>query len=849
MLLITHAAIDAGRLRDPERSRIIDGSHGFTVSWGVRSDRENAVQSACRVILTGEGFLRDSGWVTQKEQSLYCDAALPEAEPVRLSVMVRDDAGAQSEPRDYTIYNGRTAWQAEWIGDPDARERSVTCLRREFTPQKPVRSAVLYAAAAGYQRISLNGIVPDEAALDPAFTDYSRRCCYVVYPGIGKLLREGKNCLGVMLADGWRRNSLTHKGDTPAVSFHGLPSFSAMLKIRYTDGTEECIRTESRWQAGNSGITASDLFDGETFDARTVQSGWDRAGFSGRWKQAGILPAPGGTPEPMTLAPVLKHRTRSAVASWTIGGVLYLDFGQNLAGVVRITLPQLSAGQTVRIRHSEELDEDGTLFTDTLRTARAEDLYIASGDERDPVWWQPVFTYHGFRYISIECADALILPDAVTAVELHTDLELRSSFRCGDPRLTALHEACAATERANQHSILTDCPQRDERQGWMNDATVRFEETPYNFEAGPIFRKLTRDLKDTQAPDGAIADTAPFVWGNRPADPVCSSFLIAGYENWLHLGDTGILRENYDAYCAWERCLLSHSTDGIVDYGYYGDWAGPAPVCVPTEEGEGAVSKVTPTELMSTGYSYLNCRLLASFAEILGRKDDTDQWNRQAGTIRTAFLSKWYDAGTGIVCTGSQACQVFALRLGLIPEGEEAKVIRHVHEELNANGFTITTGNLCTRYLADMLTEYGYTEDVWSLLTKQTYPSYGYMLAQEATTIWERFELKKAPGMNSHNHPMYAAIDRWFYAYLCGIRPLKPAWEEFLVAPCVPKHLDSAQATVDTIRGEIAVRWTRRYGGLHLHVSVPFGAHAIIRWGGEEHHVGSGFHAYTVKEA
>ena len=210
------------------------------------------------------------------------------------------------------------------------------------------------------------------------------------------------------------------------------------------------------------------------------------------------------------------------------------------------------------------------------------------------------------------------------------------------------------------------------------------------------------------------------------------------------------------------------------------------------------------------------------------------------------MLGRWYDAENAVMATGSQACQAFALWLGIIPEADAPRAARRIHDELAANGYRLTTGNLCSRYIRDVLSDNGYLEDAWRLITREEYPSIGYMIQQEATTVWERFELKKNPGMNSHNHPMYAAVDYWFYAYLCGIRPLAPGYERILIKPFIPEKLMSAQAVVDTVRGEVAVRWMKRYGALHLHVTVPFGARAVVELAGETHEVGSGFYTFST---
>ena len=847
---LINVAVNYGRLKESLRTRLVEAGSALVMTWGAINDRQDACQSACRTTLTGSGLAWDSGWIEKKDQSLCYEGALPEGEPIVLTIQIRDDKGIESDVYTNTIYNASVSWKAGWIGAARDEAGRTVYLRREFSIKHPLASAVLYACGVGYEKLYVNGKALDDTALDPANTDYSKTCQYVVYPEFKDALRPGANCLGALLGEGWRRNILVNTdedGDhNSRKPYAGKPVFSAMLRLTYTSGETEWIYTDEAWECGRGAHAVNDIFDGEVYDANASAMGWNKPGFTG-FEKAAFADAPGGRMRPMILTPVIEHRLWPVVAAWPMGeNALMLDFGQNLAGVTRIHLPRLNKGQEIRVTTAEELDEDGQLFTAPLRRARSTDRYIASGDGCDLEYWQPIFTYHGFRYARLDGLGGGFDPARVVAVELHTDLEINSHFRCGDAQVTRIHEACAATERANQHSILTDCPQRDERQGWMNDATVRFEETPYNFDIGRIFPKIIRDIIDQQDETGAITCTAPYVFGFRPADPVCSSFLVAGLESYLHTGNREIIVEAFDHFAAWENCLLANSEDYIVNYGHYGDWAGPAYACVPHSNGDGAESAVTPSVFMSTGYSYFNCRLLAAFAEAIGRGEDKARWEDMAGKVKDALLRKWYDPQTGRMCTGSEGCQAFALWLGVIPEEDTAKAARLLRDDLAARDFRFTTGNLCTRYIMDALSRHGYLEDAWTLITKQTYPSYGYMLQQEATTVWERFELKKDPGMNSHNHPMYASVDYWFYACLCGIRPIAPAYETFLVEPVFPEKLMSAQGVLDTVKGQIAVRWMKRYGALHLHVTVPFGSRAMVVFAGKTTEVGSGFHAFSM---
>jgi alpha-L-rhamnosidase len=847
--------LDGGRVKESFRTRLTGTAHPV-FSWSVQSGKADASQAAYRVRVGSAGDpggLWDSGWVCQAAQSLcYAGAPLPEGVVIHLEIQVEDHEGERSEAWHGAFANARVVWHAGWIGAAaDDRGRTVY-LRREFNVRKTVASAALYACGIGYQRLSLNGEpLEGGTALDPAHTDYSKECQYVMYPTFGERLRPGANCLGAMLGEGWRRNGTTdltidYMSDgvkqQRTMPFRGAPCFTAMLRIDYADGETEWILSDGQWQWGRGARTANDIFNGEVYDANHTDIGWDSPGFMG-FLPAIELPSPGGAMKPMLIPPVIEHGLHKPVAVWPVCNDAYIvDFGFNIAGVVRIRLPAgLANGQTIRILHAEELDDEGNLYTAPLRAAKATDTYIASGDGRDLAVWQPIFTYHGFRYARVDGLGCPLDPADIVSVELYTDLDNRSSFRCGDAQATRIHQACMATERSNQHGILTDCPQREERQGWMNDATVRFEETPYNFDVGLMFPKVIRDILDEQRSDGAITCTAPFVFGHQPADPVCSSFLVAGLETWMHTGNVDILAEAYEGFAGWAHCLLAHSDGLIVNYSFYGDWAGPAYAC---DHPEGARSAVTPGEYMSTGYSYLNCVLLAKFADVLDKRDEAAEWRAKADAIRQAMLDKWYDPEQARMASGSQGCQSFALWLGLIPEGDAPRAAQVLRDDLAGSGYRLTTGNLCSRYILDVLAKYGFVDDAWALMTRQAYPSFGYMLQQEATTIWERFELKENPGMNSHNHPMYAAADYWFYAYIVGVQPAAPGWRDILVKPHMPSGLLSAQAVVDTVMGEVSVHWAKRYGGVHLHVDVPFGATATVDFGGQTHRVGSGFHVF-----
>ncbi len=818
-------------------------ARGLSFSWAVRSGSPDDRQASCQVtVADGETVVWDSGVVETAEQLLhYSGCKLPEGRRLTLSVKVTSIHGETSDISSDYFFVADTEWTAPWIGMENPEETKALYFRREIIAEKAIRRAVLYVCGIGYQKVFLNGKALDDCTLDPAVTQYAKECQYVMYPEMEKKL-TGRDCIGVIVGRGWRDNAITQRvdGGQHKLPFIGEPQMTAMLKIEYDDGTCETVVTDGSWQAGYGAWKENDIFNGVTYDA-SLEISWCCIGFDG-FGQAVVKEAPGGEMTPMTLPPILPAEEYKVASQWMLGDKCVMDFGQNLAGVICLRIPAgLQAGTVITLTHSEELNENGELYTATLRSAKATDRYIASGKETGDTWFMPIFTYHGFRYACVEGLGGVVESDDIRAVALRNNLDKNSFFNCGSALVTKIHDNCVATECANTHGLLTDCPQRDERMGWMNDATVRFEAFPYRFESDAIFRKIARDLRNDQGEDGAITCTAPLVFGSRPADPVCSSFLITGMQNYLYYNDIDMLKEGFEGWKGWADCLLAHSDDGIVNYSYYGDWAAPAYAC---DAPEGARSGVTPGVFMSTGYSYFNCRTVSQFANILGYEKEAKEYAEKAEYVKNAMLAKWYHADTKTFATGSQACQIFPLWLGIFPEADAADAARKLRDELRQWDYKFTTGNLCTRYLFEVLSDYGYIDDAWALITKEDYPSFGYTIQQEATTIWERFELKKNAGMNSHSHPMYGAVYHWFYAYLAGIKPIASSCSKVRIAPCFPHKLMSVHCVVDTVKGPLMVRWFKRYDALHLLVNVPFGITAEVHFDGKTMEIGSGFHSF-----
>ena len=851
--------MDGGKLRGHFRPDAT-ASPSPTFSWSVLSDAFDNKQQACRIKIyyydpcvyqtdiemPEDKLYWDSGWIlTDKQKLTYTGNLLPEGQLMVVCVQVRDIFGNESRIAKDFFVNGLTDMScASWITHPVAQKRVPICFRKDFELDEQPVNACLYVAGIGYHDVIINGI-HSSVCLDPAHTNYKKQVQYAVVADISDFMKKGTNALAVQVADGWRCNDTSFFTGMFAgrpIEFFGEPMLIAKLVLTFADGREQIIVTDDTWLCGHDAITDVSIFDGETFDARLHDPTWMLPGGGKDFVHAVVKPSPTEKLLPMTVEPIMTQELYEPQSMFMLRpGTYIIDFGQNIAGVPSIVLPKgMKAGHTITMRMGEMLDEDGGLYTKPLRDAKQTDTYIASGDERDLEVWQPKFTYHGFRYIELTgypCPER----DDISAFALYTNIANDSDFVCGSALVSKLYKNAIQTEKSNIHSILTDCPQRDERMGWMNDATVRFTATPYAFDIGRIFPKVIGDIHAEQRADGAFTCCAPFLFGQYPADPVCSSFLVAGEQSLLFTGNDEIIKQAYPWFEAWEQSLLSRSDDYIVNYTYYGDWAAPAYACRSFED---ANSAVTDGRFMSTGFSYYNCKALARMAKQLGNADKQAEYEALADKIKTAMLAKWWDAASAKMAGGSQASQAFSLWLGILPEDAREKAAEVMVNDLRERGYKFTTGNLCTLYMLEMLAKYGYVDDAWKILTSEEYPSYGFMIQNEATTVWERFELKKEDGMNSHNHPMYGSVYKWLYGTLCGIKPVAPGCAEFEIAPHYPTGLLSAQAHVDTVKGQVSVRWVKRFGHTCLYVTVPFGAKAHIRLPDGTVTVGSGSYHY-----
>jgi alpha-L-rhamnosidase len=816
----------------------VDAPHP-RLSWVLASGERGQRQSAYQILVAstqskadaGQGDLWDSGKVasSQSTQVPYQGNALRSRQQCFWKVRSWDRQGRASAYSETARWEmgllSKSDWQAEWIGYTAGWSGRALYFRKDFELEKPIRQARAYVAGLGYYELHLNGRRVGDHVLDPSFTDYAKRVEYVTYD-VTEFLARGGNAVGVIAGNGW----------------YGAPKVLVQLEVTYADGSTAEIYThpmnfDPDWRIGVGPIVGNTVYDGEIYDARLEKDGWDRAGGDRTpppdrtegWVTAVAAEPPAGRLVAQSVEPIKIIETiRAKSVSEPKPGIFVFDTGQNIAGWAALRV-RGERGTQVKLKFSEVLADDGTVNQENLRKAAATDIYTlrGGGTGGEDEQWEPRFTYHGFRYIQVEGYPGRPTLDSVLPKVVRTSVQPNGLVETSSELINRIQKMVWWTEASNMHSVPTDCPQRDERMGWMNDLTVRAEEAIYNFDVSRFFSKFVNDVADAQADDGTITDTAPRRWGRRPADPVSTSYLLLSWLPYQHYGDLRTIEEHYSGFAAWVHYLEGRTKNGIVPYGSWGDWSPPAEFGNPVGS---PVSRDTPLPLMSTGYLYYDSRLLADMARALNRKDDEAKYTALAERTSAAFNREFWREDVGGYGANNQAANAFALELGLVPKDRVSRVVENLVKDVRAHGTHLTTGNLCTKYVLEMLAEHGHAELAYALAAQTTYPSWGFMLSKGATTVWERWELMTGGAMNSHNHPMLGSVSAWFYKYLAGIRsdPAGPGFQRFFVRPYAVKDLNWVKAEYTSMYGVIRGAWRRDADGFKLNVTVPVNSVATV---------------------
>ncbi len=708
---------------------------------------------------------------------------------------------------------GQDPFGTPWPAEP------ISWLGRNFHIAKAVRSARIYSTALGSYQLYLNGKRVGDDILAPGWTDYRKRIVYQVYD-VTSQVRTGDNAIRALLAGGWYADGLgwlqnRYNFGKPPVRILG------QLEIEYADGTRESFPTDETWKAAPSAILSSDIYNGESYDARLEKRNWnDAPSTEAGWGRVAIAAAPEALLVAQDFQPIRAHETLSPkTVTNPTPGVYIFDLGQNMVGWARLHVSGKS-GSKLQLRFGEVLKPNGELYTDNLRTAEATDTYIMRGEGKEV--FEPHFTFHGFRYVQVTGYPGTPARDAVEGVAFYTSAPFAMKFSTGNPTVNQLWNNILWGQRGNFLSVPTDCPQRDERLGWMGDAEVFWRTASFNANLAAFSRKFTTDIRDAQSAAGAYADVSPRV---GPTGESVAGWADAGviipWTAYVQYGDKVILRENWSAMEEW----MAHLEGANPNYLWlkergndYGDWL--------------AVGSETSKDVIATAYWAYDATLMKRIAMALGRDSDAEKYGQLFEKVRSAFTEAFVKPD-GTVGTGSQTSYVLALHMDLLAEGQRDVAVQKLVDDIKAHDFHLTTGFLGTPYLLIELSKSGHSDVGYRLLLQKTYPSWFYMIDRGATTMWERWNGDQKlddPSMNSFNHYAYGAVAEWLYRYAAGIDEdaNDPGFHKIVLRPQFSPQLGRVEATYESAYGRIESKWKAEGTAVTWNVTVPDNTTALL---------------------
>lgn len=831
-------------------------------SWKIKAQKRGEGQSAYRIQVYGKDreCFWDSGCV--KDQNtvniVYDGRSLESRGEYRWHLSVWNQAGelAHEETAGFEMaILDEGEWKAQWI-------RGKNLFRREFITGKKVAKARAYICGLGYYELYLNGKKVGDHVLDPAWTDFDQKSYYAVYD-ITELLKDGENAVGVMLGNGRYSpyETTIAKNWHPLKKYGPSPVLFYQQFVTYEDGTEDVLVSDTSWKTAAGPIVFDDIYDGERYDARLEQEGWDESGFcEDTWENAvlaeekmGRLAAQGTLP----VIRVIKHRSPISMTQPEPDVYLY-DFGQNFSGWVHLRA-EGEPGDTVCIHYAELKDEEtGMLCPNTNRNAEALDTYTLKGEGIEE--FEPHFTYHGFRYVELRGYPGTPSIDTIEARVVHSSVERIGSFFCGNELLNKIHSNYIWTQVSNLHSVPTDCCQRDERMGWVGDAQLSAEAAVYNFDMAAFYSKFEGDIRESQLENGSVAGVSPAYWSCYPADPTYATACVEF--PWVvsrYYDDRRIIEDSIKAMAKWVDYLgTQEDEDGIVSFGLFGDW------CPPMH----ANPVDTPFEITSTWYYCHDAYVVSKMAERIGDYETAEKYEKVYKRAAEAFNRRFlkgdrYSASrfsdeeleekikswlnvlppeerpavkkryATLYSSSSQTANLLPLYMGITPEENVEEVLATLVQDLEVTrAWHINTGVVGLKFMFDVLIQYGYEDLAYRLMTQTTFPSFGYQILKEnATTLWERWEfLSNDKCFNSHSHPFAGSVDVYFYKILAGIGidENDPGYRKIIFKPVMSGDLRYASASVNTIRGKVVSNWKRDKERLQYHIEIPGSTDAVV---------------------
>ena len=824
------------------------------LSWIMESPDRGEMQTAYQILVASSrenldnstGDLWDSEKVVSEESFAvaYDGAELSSGTEAFWKVKVWDAGGQESSWSPVAKWSmgilKAVDWKAKWIGldraigtdKPDQINRvlSARYLRKEFSIGKKVKRATAYIVGLGVYELYLNGEKVGDHVLSPGLTEYPKRSFYITYD-ITDLVLDGNNTAGTILGNG-RYFSPRFNEPTPTVTY-GYPKMLLQIALQYEDGSEEIIVSDESWKITTDGpIVSNNEYDGEFYDARKEMPGWNQNGYDDTdWMQAELVENPSENLSAQMTQPI---RITGAITPVALSnpepGVWIFDMGQNLVGWTKLTV-QAEAGTKTIQRFAESLKEDGTLYLDNIRGAKVTDTYITKGDGVET--FSPRFVFHGFRYVELTGFPGTPELSSLEGKVVNDDLPLVGTFQCSNELINQIYKNAFWGLRGNYRSIPTDCPQRDERQGWLGDRAAGSRGESYMFDISKLYNKWLVDIFDAQKETGSISDVCPaywpfyndnVTWAGTPVQLV--KMLYDQY------GDPRVVEKSYSSLKKWmDHMIGSYMADDIMPRDTYGDWCVPPidPKVIHTKDPE----RLTAHDYIGTTYFCQKLKLMEGFAAMLGKTEDEKYFNELHSKMKGAFHKKFFDEKTQKYSNNSATANILALAFDLVPSAYEQIIFDNLVKKIEVEHHShITTGLIGQQFFNRTLTGYGRADLAYLVNTQKDYPSYGYMIENGATTIWELWNGNTAdPAMNSGNHVMLLGdFLIWLYEDLAGIKPdvSNPGFKHVIMKPTLIDGLDFVKASHKSPYGMIISEWNATDDEFDWNITIPANTTATL---------------------
>ena len=823
-------------------------------NWQISSLARGVKQTAYQIIVASsldklsreEGDLWNSGKVSSDQSILvaYAGRPLQSRQQCFWKVKTWTNVGEAewSAPASFTMGLLQASdWKAKWIGldrgfpwDSVSKfaRLSARYLRKEINASKDIRNATVCVSGLGLYELYINGEKIGDQVLAPGPTDYSKTIFYNTFD-VTKQLKDGKNALGVVLGNG---RFFTMRQNYKPQKWHdfGFPRLLLQLEIEYNDGTKQIVASDESWKATADGpIRTNNEYDGEEYDARKELSGWNKKDFNdAAWLKVDVMKTPGGILKAQMNPPMkVMERLKPASITKLSSNKYILDMGQNMAGWLKMNVKG-KKGDAVTFRFAESLQANGELYVANLRDAKVTDVYTLKGDGKET--WNPTFVTHGFRYVEISGYPGTPKPDDFVGEVVYDDLPTIGSLQTSNEIINAIVKNSYWGIRSNYKGMPVDCPQRNERQPWLGDRTMGAYGESFLFDNNAFYAKWMDDLADAQTAEGSIPDVAPSFWFYYKDNMTWpGAFLTVSDMLYRQYGNKAPIEKHYAAMKKWLRYMKSKymTAEGIVTKDSYGDW------CVPPESPKLIHSqdsmRNTDPQLIATAYYYYFMNLMQCFASLTGHNEDIAGYAAEAAKVKAVFNKKFYHPSTAQYGNNTVTANLLPIAFHLVPASDSEKVFQNiVNNILVQNNGHISTGVIGTQWLMRWLTLYGRGDIAYRLASNTTYPSWGYMVKNGATTIWELWNGNTAdPAMNSQNHVMLLGdLLIWMYEDLGGIQSdaTEVGFKKIIMKPAFVKELTYVNASHDSPYGKIESNWKREGESISWNVTVPSNTTAVL---------------------